>query len=82
VVRNDLLAYVTGRFPSQYLEVGDLVNVAYQRGASSVTNPIDLVAVVHGYDRSVWAQRSQNALNTGRLAAFVPDVININRSSG
>jgi hypothetical protein len=82
VVSSDFATYVTGLFPSDYLESSDLVNKAYQRGATSVMSPIDLVALVYNYDRTIWAQRSQNALNTGRLAAFMVDVINVNRRSG
>jgi hypothetical protein len=82
VVSNDFANYVTGLFPADYLESSDLVNKAYQRGATSVVSPIDLVALVYNYDRTIWAQRSQNALNTGRLAAILFDVINVKRRSG
>lgn len=82
LVTSDMVTYIKDLFPQDYLEVGDLTNLAYQRGATGVDNPIDLIAVVHNYDRTVWAQRSQNALNTGRLAAFVADAITVNRRSG
>jgi len=82
VVSGDIATYIQKLYPSDFLESSDLVNKAYQRGASSVVSPIDLIAVVHNYDRTVQAQRSQNALNTGRLAAFLVDVINVNRRSG
>lgn len=82
VVVTDFTNYIQKLFPSDFLESSDLVGLAYQRGATSVISPIDLIAVVHNYDRTVQAQRSQNSLNTGRLAAFVPDVINVNRRSG
>lgn len=82
LVLTDVTQYVQNLYPSDLLEAATLSNLAYQRGATSVAMPIDLIAVVYNYDRTVQAQRSQNALNTGRLAAFVPDVVNINRSSG
>lgn len=82
LVLTDIQNYVRALFPQDLLESSDLVDIAYQRGASSVTSPIDLIAVVHQYDRSVQAQRSQNSLNTGRLAAFIPDRVNVNRRSG
>lgn len=82
LVSGDITKYVRNLFPSDFLESSDLVNIAYQRGASSVKSPISLIAVVHQYDRAVQVQRSQNSLNTGRLAAFVADVINVNRRSG
>lgn len=82
IVSDDMTSYVKNLFPSDFLESSDLVDIAYKRGASSVTSPIDLIAVVHQYDRNVQVQRSQNSLNTGRLAAFVPDRITVNRTSG
>lgn len=78
----DMTNYIRSLFPSDYLESSDLVDLGYQRGATSVTSPIDLIAIVHNYDRSVVAQRSQNSLNTGRLAAFVADRLSVNRRSG
>lgn len=82
LVLADVTQYVQALYPADLLEAADLSNIAYQRGATGVAMPIDLVAVVYNYDRTVQAQRSQNSLNTGRLAAFVPDVVNVNRSSG
>ncbi len=81
VISTAMEDYIRGLFPSDYLEVGDLNDIAYQRGATGVTNPVDLIAIVHNYDRTVQAQRSQNALNTGRLAAFVADRLSVNRRS-
>jgi hypothetical protein len=82
VLVSDINSYILKLFPSDYLKSSDLVGLAYQRGATSVTSPLNLIAIVVNYDRTVQAQRSQNALNTGRLAAFIPDVINVNRRSG
>ena len=82
VVAADIRQYVADLFPQDYLEVGDLNSLAYRRGATGVTNPISMIAVVYNYDRTVWAQRSQDALGTGRLSAFVVDVVNVNRKSG
>lgn len=79
---SDMETYIRSLFPSDFLESSDLIDLGYQRGATSVTNPIDLIAIVHNYDRTVQAQRSQNALNTGRLAAFVADRLSVNRRSG
>jgi len=79
VVRRDVENYIRRIFPAEALESSDLQNIAYSRGAFSVKNPIDLVAIVHNTDRSVTAQRSKNALSTGRLSAFIPEVLNINR---
>jgi len=81
VVTTDQENYINGLFPSDLLESSDLQDLASRRGATSIQNPIDLIAIVHHPDREVRAQRSQNALNTGRLAAFIPDRLNINRRS-
>lgn len=78
----DMITYIRSLFPSDFLESSDLVGIAYRRGATGVISPIDMLAVIHNYDRSIWAQRSQNALNAGRMAAFVADVLNVNRRSG
>jgi len=82
LISDDISSYIKGLFPADYLESSDIVDIAYKRGASSVKSPIDLIAVVHQYDRQVQVQRSQNSLNTGRLAAFSPDRILVNRRSG
>lgn len=79
VVARDFETYIRKVYPSELLESSDLQNIAYRRGAQSVQNPISLVAIVHHTDRTVRAQRSENALNTGRLAAFIPDLLNVNR---
>ena len=77
----DMVTYIRSLFPSDFLESSDLIGIAYRRGATGVISPIDMLAVIHNYDRSIWAQRSQNALNAGRMAAFVADVLNVNRRS-
>jgi len=82
IVAEDIRQYVSELFPQDFLEVGDLNSLAFRRGATSVVNPINMLAVVYNYDRTIWSQRSQDSLSTGRLSAFVADVININRKSG
>jgi hypothetical protein len=75
----DIQTFITGLFPTDSLEVSDLEHLASVRGARSVDNPISLIAVIHNVDRTVTVERSQNALNTGRLAAFIPDVLLVTR---
>jgi hypothetical protein len=65
--------------PQEFFEVSDLEKILQNRGATSVRNPIDLIAVVHPFDRQVLLERSQDRINTTKLAAFVPDVLNITR---
>jgi hypothetical protein len=72
--------YVKDLFPSDGLESSDLQKLLTDSGATSVENPLELFAVVHKEDRSVVLERSQNRLNTGRLAAFIPDVLNLTRA--
>ncbi len=71
--------YINDLFPDDFLEVSDLQKILSDNGATSITNPVDLVAVVHDVDRNIFLDRSKNRLNTGRLAAFIPDLINIVR---
>lgn len=79
VVSGDIDTLVLGLFPSDALEVSDLEGILKNRGATAIDNPISLLAVIHNFDRSVTVERSQNKLNTGRLAAFVPDAIAVTR---
>ena len=71
--------YIRELSPDDFLEVSDIQGLLSAKGASSITNPVTLVAIIHNADRSVSVERSQNRLNTGRLAAFIPDAINITR---
>jgi hypothetical protein len=71
----DVQTYIQNLFPTDSLEVSSLEQLASNRGATSVDNPIDLVAVIHNFDRSITVERSQDSLNTGTLAAFIPDVL-------
>lgn len=80
LVVEDLTTLITDLFPNDLLEVSDIEKTVSDRGATSITNPIDLIAVVHNVDRSVTAQRSQNALGVGRLNTFIVDVLNITRN--
>lgn len=80
VVVPELEQQIRDLFPFDALESSDIQKVVLDRGATSVTNPIDIIAVVHNEDRSIMVARSQNALTTGRLAAFIPDVLNVVRN--
>lgn len=82
VLRTDMNTFINALDPNAFLHVSDLEGLAKTRGALSVSNPIDLVAIIHNFDRSVTAERSQNKINTGRLAAFIPDILNIKRTVG
>jgi hypothetical protein len=80
VVMADILAYIKNIFPTESLNSSDVQQLAYNRGATKVTNPLTLIAVVYYVDRTVYIQRSQDSLSTGRLSAFFADVINLTRS--
>lgn len=72
--------YIKKLAPAEALESSDIQKILSDAGATSITNPIDLIALVHNVDRSITAARSQNQLTTGRLAAFVPDLLNVTRN--
>lgn len=80
VVTPDMEDYMVKLAPMEALESSDLQKIAYDNGATSVDNPIDLIAIVHNVDRTITAARSQNRLTTGRLAAFIPDLLNVKRN--
>lgn len=80
VVIPDVEDYITKLAPAEALESSDLQKIVSDRGATSIDNPLDLIALVHNVDRSITAARSQNRLTTGRLAAFIPDLLNIKRN--
>lgn len=72
--------YIRKIAPAEALESSDIQKIISDAGATSITNPIDLIAIVHNVDRSITAARSQNRLTTGRLAAFIPDLLNVTRN--
>jgi len=80
VVLADHEKYIKDLFPIDTLDASDLQKLASDRGATKVTNPLTLIAVVHGVDRGIWVQRSQDSLSTSRLSAFIPDVLNVTRN--
>jgi len=78
-VLNDIETFIIGLAPSEFLNVSDVEQIILNDEATSVQNPINLVAVIHNFDRTISVERSQDKINTGTLAAFVPDVINLTR---
>lgn len=81
IVKPDLENYIKNLFPIDAVQVSAIENIISGRGATSIKNPVDLIAVVYNTDRTVQAQRSQDKLTTGRLSAFIPDVLNITRTT-
>jgi len=81
LVKQDLETYINNNPPNAAIESSDIQKITSDRGAVSIENPIDMVAVVHPVDRDIYVHRSQNALTTGRLAAFIPDVLDIVRNT-
>lgn len=69
-------------FPDTALEVSDLVHEITRRGATSVTNPVMLYALVHNQDRTIRLDMSADRINLGKVAAFFPDRIDLTRSAG
>jgi opacity protein-like surface antigen len=71
---------INGVDPSEFLTVSAIEAVTTGKGATAITNPLELIAVVHNVDRTVTLDRSEDKINTGRLAAFLPDVLNVKRT--
>jgi hypothetical protein len=80
LVTSDIEAFIAAIAPNGQLNVSDIENICANRNATSVQNPIDLIAIIHNIDRSLSTERSQNFLNTGRLAAFFSDVLQVSRN--
>lgn len=80
VMTREIIKYIRDLFPDDALESSDLQKILSDRGATSIINPIDIVGIVHQVDRKIQAARSQNALKTGRLAAFIPDLLSIKKN--
>jgi hypothetical protein len=68
--------------PDEALSSSAIQKTLSDRGAFQITNPIELVAVVYNFDCTVAVARSKDELTTGRLAAFIPDVITLTRKTG
>lgn len=77
----DIERLITNTLPEDPLESIELQAIVLAKGGTSIRNPIDLVAVVHQPDRKAVLARSQNAITTGRLAAFFPDRIKLSRKA-
>jgi hypothetical protein len=75
----ELETLVRNTLPSDPLEASELQGVVLGRGATSVKNPLDIVAIVHHPDRKVRMSWSQDSVTTGRLAAFIPDRVKLTR---
>jgi hypothetical protein len=80
VVVPAITTYITGLDPTEQLEVSSLNNIVLSNGATAVQNPITLVALIHNVDRTISVEQSEDSLNTGVLAAFIPDVLNVIRN--
>jgi hypothetical protein len=80
IVQTDAVNYIRNLYPSQPLDAANVQKLVTNRGATSVDNPVDCMAVVHQVDRTVWMEWSRDRVNaTGRLAAFFPDVTTFTR---
>ena len=80
VVTPDVEKYIRNLYPNDTLDASDVQKIPMDRGANYVQNPLDLIAVVHRVDRTIWVERSRDRLSTSRLSAFIPDVLNITRN--
>lgn len=80
VVSDDITNYLKNLSPIDTLDASDVQKLVTDRGATYVRNPLDLIAVVHQIDRSIWVERSQDRLAVdSRLSAFIVDRITVTR---
>jgi hypothetical protein len=81
IVQKDAEQFISNLYPNQPLDSSSVQKLVINRGAVSIDNPVEVAAVVHNTDRSVWMEWSQDRINTGRLAAFFPDVLSFTRKT-
>ena len=81
VVLSDIEDLIDAILPDELLEVSAIAEIPRRRGASRVEMPITIIGVVHHTDRRVRAVRSQDGISIGRLATFIPDVLDITRET-
>jgi hypothetical protein len=79
VVISDIEDLINGLLPDEALEASAIGEIPRRRGASSVEMPIVVIGVVHYKDRKVRAVRSKNFITAGRLATFIPDILDVTR---
>lgn len=81
VIMPELTTLIRNVLPSDPLDSSDVQRVVQAKGATTIQNPLDMMAVVHGLDRSIKVTRSQNQLTTNRMAQFIPDKVTLTRSA-
>jgi hypothetical protein len=81
VVEEDIDDLIDGLLPDEVLEASAVANIPRRRNAQRVELPLVLIGVVHGVDRKVQIDRSEDAISRGRLATFIKDVLNITRQT-
>jgi len=78
-VEEALSRFIRDLLSDQPMYVHDLQREVVSLGVNLITNPITLYAVVHDYSRNIRMHRSQNEINVSRLAAFIPDRLDLVR---
>lgn len=79
-VQPDVETLINALFPDQQLQVSAIEKILSDRGATSIANPLTLFGIIYNVDRSVTLEKSQDRINVGRLAAFIPERVNLTRS--
>lgn len=81
IVNQDVESYLDNLGPDDRVEVDSLQNIAHKRGASSIKNPMELVAIVHDEERNITIDRSEDYVTHGRLSTFFPGTIVVTRET-
>ena len=80
-VQPDIETLIQSLFPDQQLQVSAIESILEERGSTNITNPLTLYGVIHNPDRTVSLEKSEDRINVGRLAAFIPDRITLNKGT-
>jgi hypothetical protein len=73
VVKDDLYTLIDNLPPTQSLSTYDVQGVMKGRGAATLENPLEILAIIHEMDRSVRTIRTTNRLSTPRTAHTISD---------
>lgn len=75
----DITTLINSLFPEQQLEVSQVLKKLTDRGTENIQSPLTMYGVIHNYDRTITLEKTEDRINVGRLAAFIPDYINLKR---
>lgn len=78
-IKPEITDLITGRDPTEPLDISDIIGVLTQFGATKVDMPVELAVIRHNKDRSQDVLIGKDRVETTRLTGFLPGNIVLNR---